>query len=108
MHNNDRRIVQKIISEIELIQDFVEGYSFERFMSDEKTRRSVVMTFINIAESAKLLSENFQTLNATIPVKELRALRNVAAHTYDGIRFELVWIAIEKLPKLKTNLLTIN
>jgi len=103
MHN-DIDVIKKIISEIEYVEEFTNGMTYEDFMADEKTRRSVVMTFINMAEASKLLSEKFKD-ETNVPVKEMIALRNVAAHKYDGIRFEMVWNAVDKaLPDLKKRL----
>ena len=40
--------------------DLVEGYNLDCFLSDEKTRRSVVLTLINIGECVKSLSDELK------------------------------------------------
>jgi uncharacterized protein with HEPN domain len=97
----DRQVLQKILKEINFIKTAVSGISFEDFVNDEKTKRAVAMTLINIGELTRLLSDEFKKSMPDIPFKAIMALRNVAAHGYEELRFDDVWKMVKtNIPEL--------
>ena len=40
MNNRDYHIIKKILSEIEIIEELIEGFDIEKFKEDEKTKRA--------------------------------------------------------------------
>jgi uncharacterized protein with HEPN domain len=48
MKIRDEQIVKKILSEIDVIDYLIKDYTQELFIEDEKTKRAVCMTLINI------------------------------------------------------------
>ena len=50
MNNRDFQIIKKILSEIVVIEEIVEGFDLEGFLADEKTKRATCMTLINISK----------------------------------------------------------
>ena len=50
MQHRERIALEKICSEIDLALKFVENITPEEFLADEKTKRAVGMTTINIGE----------------------------------------------------------
>ncbi len=50
MNNRDRQICGKLLSEIAILKDMMDGVSREAFLTDERTSRAVCMTLINIGE----------------------------------------------------------
>ena len=70
MTDRDSTIVQKIFEEAEIINDLIAVYSSDRdgFLCDEKTKRAVCMTLINIGELVKLLTDDFKNANPAIPL----------------------------------------
>jgi len=63
MNNRDIHIVNRLISEISA------GLSKETFLDDERTKRAVCMTLINIGELVKNLTECFKADHPHIPGK---------------------------------------
>ncbi len=53
MNNRDRQILDKILKEIDVATDMVNGVSENSFLDDEKLKRAVCMTLINIGELVK-------------------------------------------------------
>jgi uncharacterized protein with HEPN domain len=97
----DRQALQKILKEIGFIQTAVNDISFDDFINDEKTKRAVAMTLINIGELTRLLSDEFKKSMPDIPFKAILALRNVAAHGYEVLRFDYVWEMVKTdIPEL--------
>lgn len=59
--------------------------SAEKLESDYMRFNSVAMDMVQAQESARRLSDDFRETVPQLPWNELRALRNVIAHEYDGI-----------------------
>lgn len=47
MNNRDMQIIEKILSEIEVIEQLVVGFNVNAFIADERTKRAACMTLIN-------------------------------------------------------------
>lgn len=60
--------------------DTVEEFEQNKMMYD-----ACAMNFINTAESLKNLSPKFREEYSEIPYQSIIALRNIAAHTYEGL-----------------------
>jgi len=64
------------------------------------------MSLINIGELSKAFSDEYINKTKEIPWKAIRSMRNIAAHHYESIRIENVWLTIhEDIPTLKQTLL---
>jgi uncharacterized protein with HEPN domain len=96
MENKNRQILRKISEEASLIAEFLEGVDYERFSSDERTRRAICMTLINIGELVKILPDDFKRENGQVPWRAIAGLRDVTAHRYQTLRFEDIWVTETK------------
>jgi uncharacterized protein with HEPN domain len=104
----DFMLCRKILKEIADIEAFTENMSFDAFAADERTQKAVAMSFINIGEMASSFSAAFIDSNQHLPLKEIRGLRNIAAHRYEIIRMETLWDTIQNsLPTLRTDIAAI-
>ena len=91
MEHRDRIILQKVLSEIGIAQQMMNGCSLEAFQQNEMLMRAVGMTVINIGELVKNLSENCRRTYAHIPWKAIAGFRDIAAHKYQTLRMEDVY-----------------
>ena len=76
----------------------------EKFYSDDGFvyRNSVTMPILQIGELSKNLSDEFRNENATIPWKSIAGMRDVFAHHYGSIDYDIVWeTAVKEIPELK-------
>jgi uncharacterized protein with HEPN domain len=94
MDKRDIIILEKILKETVIITDLISGYDCELFISEEKTKRAVCMTLINIGELVKLLSDSVKGANSVIPWRSISGLRDVTAHGYQTLRMEDIWETI--------------
>ncbi len=102
MNNRDRQILNKILQEIEIALSMVNGITEHAFLDDEKLKRAVCMTLINIGELVKNLTRELVEENRDIPWKEVAGFRDVAAHKYQTLRMEDVYLTTtEDLPMLR-------
>jgi len=102
MNNKDIKVLQKVLDEIKYIELFSQNVEFEAFIKNEMVKRSVAMTLINIGELTRILSDELKQSTKGIPFKGIMAMRNVAAHGYEELRFDYVWDTIKTdIPELK-------
>jgi uncharacterized protein with HEPN domain len=87
------------------IAEFVQGYTFERFVADEKTWSAVLYQIGVIGEAVKRLSESFRAAQPAIPWSQIAGMRNRVIHGYDAVDFERVWETLtESIPDLRAAL----
>jgi len=91
MDKRDKTLLLKILDEASIIADLIEGFNCDTFIKDEKTKRAVSMTLINIGELVKLVSDKLRQDNPSIPWRSIAGLRDVAAHGYMTLRMEDIW-----------------
>lgn len=83
------------------IKNYVQGFDFEMFNSDNKTIDAVVRNFEIIGEAANRIDPDFRDNNPQIEWNRIRGFRNRIVHEYFGIDNEIVWsIIIDYLDEL--------
>ena len=105
MRLRDKTVLKKICSEIDVATEILGDSSLENFLTDEKTKRAVAMTAINIGELVKSLTPELKDANTHVEWKKASALRNVAAHKYETLKMDLVYITVTRdFPELKAQI----
>ena len=105
MKSRNEQVIEKLISEAEQIRILIGDETKEQFLADERTKRAVCMTLINIGELIKNLSEGFRLTHNDIPWKLIAGLRDVTAHKYQTLKMEDIWeTATSDVPRLKQQL----
>ncbi len=95
-HKEDRTYLINIARYLEKMIKFSEGLTFEEFKQNEMAYDACVLNFINLAESFKLLSNNIKIKYPKIPYHKILGLRNIAAHTYEGLDPRILYETIQK------------
>ena len=88
---DDRDIVIKILSEIHILAEFLEGLDFDAFLEDKRASRAVCMTMVYIGELAGELSEEFQNENSDATWKVLSGLCEMIVRKSQSIHMKDVW-----------------
>lgn len=102
MQRRDYIIIEKIISEIKISSEMLGDTDLEAFLSDEKLKRAVGMTVINIGELVKNITEETRMKYRNVPWKAIAGLRDIAAHKYQTLRMEDVYnTASTDIPELE-------
>ena len=91
MNNRDLQICEKILSEIAVARDMLNGVSAEDFVCDERTVRAVCMTLINIGELVKNLTQELKDAHKEIPWRAISGMRDITAHKYQTLHKEDVY-----------------
>ena len=102
MERRDRIILEKVLGEISVAWEMMDGCSLEQFMQNEMLMRAISMTVINIGELVKNLSEETRRAYPAVPWKLIAGLRDITAHKYQTLRMEDVYeTVITDFPLLK-------
>ena len=95
MERRDRIILQKVLSEIGIAQQMMNGCSLEAFRQNEMLMRAVGMTVINIGELVKNVSDELRAEQKQVPWKAIAGMRDIAAHKYQTLRMEDVYNTVK-------------
>ena len=100
----DKSIIEHIKNYCEEIEQTIKrfGSMDENLENDNDYKKSLAMSILQIGELETHLSENFKENNAVIPWKNIKAMRNIVAHGYGKIDWEIVnEVAKNDIPVLK-------
>ncbi len=94
--------IEDILTSINRISEYTEGFSFDDFKKDFKTVDAVIRNFEIIGEAAKSLPEDIKEKYLDVPWEEMYRLRNKVSHEYFGVDYEIIWdLAVNYLPENK-------
>lgn len=96
MQHRDEIIIKKVISEIEIGLEILGDTGLEEFLSDEKLKRALGMTVINIGELVKNVTEETRKEHSEIPWKAVAGMRDITAHKYQTLRMEDVYTTVKE------------
>jgi uncharacterized protein with HEPN domain len=97
--------LEDILSSINRISEYIEGYSYADFRKDYKTVDAVIRNFEIIGEAAKNVPDPIKEKYPEIPWSEMYLLRNKVSHEYFGVDYEIIWdVASNYLPENKTQM----
>ena len=105
MKSKDRIIIQKIISYIDDIENYVDGFLAKDFLDDKKTITACAFSVSQIGELVKEITDETINQYTNIPWNSIRGLRNRIVHDYENVDLSVLWATIHiSLPDLKEKL----
>lgn len=105
MLHRDQIIIQKLLSEIDVGMDMMGKTELNDFLADEKLKRAISMTVLNIGELVKNITEETRKEYPQVPWKAIAGMRDITAHKYQTLRMEDVYYTVQKdFPALKEQL----
>lgn len=111
MDSRDYVLLKSIIDTIDEINEYIESFeckTYEKYAQLGILKRGTTMCLISISEMVDALSDDFKLVNRQINFKRFKTLRNIAAHKYGAVNFEIVWEIISKnLPNYRTEFVQI-
>ncbi|MBP7412215.1 MAG: DUF86 domain-containing protein [Methanoculleus sp.] len=79
-----------ILEEMEFLQTYFSGRSFEEIVQDEMMKRSVLRSLEVIGEASKNLSSGVRARYPDIPWNGMARMRDRLIHGYFSVRWEIV------------------
>ncbi len=102
-NERDAAALLDIVNAVRRIAEFLTGMDRGAFLSDHRTQDAVVRRLEVIGEAANRLTESCRAAHADVPWSGLIGLRNVLAHQYDRVDYEIVWqVATVQLPLVQS------
>ena len=99
---DDRYYAQKAIENINAIQKYVEGITYEQFISDGELIDAVMFRFVQLIENIANISKDFKEKNNHVPWNKITGFRNRIVHEYGKTDFTIVYeTATQDLGDLK-------
>ena len=102
--DRDISILTHIVDYCDQIKATIERFGEDRtiFASDAIYRNAAALCILQIGELVGKLSEEFRSQHASIPWRQIKAMRNIVAHSYGTVDPETTWEIIQyDIPKLK-------
>lgn len=108
MKSKDRIIIQKIITYIKDVENFIENIDMMSFFEDKKTITACAFTVSQIGELSKEISIETKEKYKDIPWKSIKGMRNKVVHDYENVDLSVLWGTIKQsLPDLNNQLRSI-
>lgn len=93
--------IRDVASEIDRIEVFTSGLSYNEFVKDEKTVYAVIRCFEIAGEAVKNIPKEIRN-NYDIPWKKIAGMRDKLIHEYFGVDHDTLWQTIKKrVPEIK-------
>jgi len=100
---NDRTYLTHIREAIESIEEYLEGVSYDQFVSSKMTIDAVVRELEIIGEASNNISDRFRRQHSGVLWRRMKNMRNFLIHEYFGVNTKVVWDTCkDDLPQLKT------
>ena len=101
MKSKDRIIIQKIISYIDDVEEYVNNMQPRDFLDDKKTITACAFSVTQIGELVKEISEEKINNYSNITWMSIKCMRNRIVHDYENVDLSVLWGTIkESLPDL--------
>lgn len=106
MNQRDKSILEKIMDYCQEIEDTHVFFKQDKeLFENEKQgfiyRNSITMPILQIGELSKMLSQEFLNEEIQIPWKMIMRMRDIVAHHYGSLDYEIVWnTSMSDIPKL--------
>ena len=78
------------------------GNEYALFASDAIYRNAAALCILQIGELVGKLTDEFREAHPAVPWRQIKAMRNIVAHSYGTVDPETTWeIITEDIPELK-------
>ena len=106
---NDKYYAEKAIEQIDVIDRYMAGKSYEQFITNSQLLDAVMFRLVQMIENIKNISSNFKDNNPQIPWGDVIGFRNGIVHEYGETDYVTVYETITNdIYNLKTVLETIK
>jgi len=103
MNSRDIDILIHVLDYCEQINDTKNEFknSKKHFYDSATFRNAVCLCLLQIGELTSVLSEEFKESNLEIQWREIKLLRNIVAHRYGQIDYDIIWeICLTDIPEM--------
>ena len=88
---NDNYYVEKILKDLNFIEEHMSGVLKDEMKRNEILLDSMMFRLIQVCENTKKLSEDYKLSRTDIPWRDILGLRNRVVHDYGNVDLEIVY-----------------
>ena len=102
--DRDSNILEHIVNYCDQIEMTINrfGSSYKIFAADPIYRNASALCILQIGELVSRLTDEFRAAHPAIPWRQIKAMRNIVAHSYGSVDPETAWeIISDDIPALK-------
>lgn len=94
--SNDERDTVHLRETLDLIDLTIANVpdNLETFLNDVNVRDATALRIQAIGEHMRTLSEDFRDKHPELPWRQSIAMRNIIAHEYGNIDYEIIWAVV--------------
>lgn len=108
IEKTDERIISLMVEKIERLISIINKYSVEDIQNEFVLSDSIQFEFEKLYEDSVRLSPQLRITEPTLPINELRSIRNRVAHNYESVSIKILIDTINTdLPMLRDLLINI-
>jgi uncharacterized protein with HEPN domain len=97
--------LEDMLQSMERINEYLGNLDFRKFKINYLVVDAIIRNFEIIGEASKNIPNDIQKKYPNIPWRKMYGLRNLIAHEYFGIDYEMIWeIAKNNLPQNRDDL----
>ena len=104
MNDRDMIVLKKMVQYADEIALTVEklNLDFIKFETDFIAKNAISMCILQIGELVGKLSDDFKAQYHKMPRRDIKSMRNIAAHNYGELDTEVLWETVTNdIPELK-------
>jgi uncharacterized protein with HEPN domain len=91
---DDKYFANKAIENIEIIQKYINGKTYDEFMSDDELIDAIMFRLVQLIENIKNISDDFKSEHKQIPWGKIMGFRNGIVHEYGKTDYTIVYETI--------------
>lgn len=104
-HRRFDLFLEDMLDAINRIQEYIGDKTLEDFKKNYMVVDAVIRNFEVIGEASKNVPQHIREKYPEVPWSKMYRLRNIVAHEYFGVDYEMIWeIAIKHLPVNKADI----
>ena len=92
----DDASLQDIYHSGQTVMKFAASLDRESLDIDESNTAGILLHIMIIGEATKRLSPEFREQHPEIPWRQMAGIRDIIAHQYDKVNFDMLWDVIQK------------
>jgi uncharacterized protein with HEPN domain len=89
-------LIDHIIEALDKIETYIQGYSKDDFVNDNKTQDAVIRQLEIIGEASSKLEDSFTKSYPEIPWRAIKNFHNRLIHEYWFLDLEIIWNVVTK------------